>query len=643
MANILSSGAEETRAFRRQRLEYYRQRATALQQQEGAVKAALHPEVLSIVSCKRITLFDEMLRDAGVQDPSLVDDLKHGFRLTGELKPSGLFPRQFRPASLSTEDLKATAKWSKHLAAASCRRAAGDVDVARTVWAETLEQVQKKWLKGPLTWEEVDERFRGVWLASKRFGVVQGEKTRSVDDLSEFLVNSSVTETEKVILDGVDHIAATARFFMGAADSSKGTFCLPALGSGSVSGFLHSSWGAGVLGFKGRALDLKAAYKQLARHPADSWATILAVYNPDDDGVHYFEAVALPFGGKSSVTGFNRMARSLKLIMSRLFWLVNTSYYDDFCQVECDELAESAAETAEQVLGLLGWEISRGDKLKPFAKSFDILGVTISFARAAEGLVEVANRAGRIDDLCSLLEEIASQGHLCQDKLASFKGRLLFATNHVFGRCAQVCTQLISQALRAHGGADAFQEVVQAAREALRMLRKSGPRQISVWGSDPPVLIFSDGACEDEGRLVTHGAVMFDMATGCQEFYGDSVPSWLVAKWRRTGLKQLIYFAELLPVLVAKLTWRHVVRRRLCVFYLDNEAARACLIRSFSPVCDATDLLMAVASADLESHAMSWYARVPSKSNVADDASRLQFARCVHMFRRVEPVYEGIR
>ena len=567
MANILSSGVEATKIFRRQRIEYYRLRAAALQQEEEKLKSTMDPEVRSIVSSKHITLLEEMLRDAGIQDPSLVEDLKQGFRLTGELKPSGLFPRQFRPASLSTEGLKATAKWSKHLAANSCRRASGDVDVARKVWAETLEQVVRKWLKGPMTWEQVDKKFRGVWLASKRFGVVQGEKTRPVDDLSEFLVNSSVTETERVILDGVDHIAATARFFIGAADSCKGTFCLPALGSGTVTGYLRDSFRAGVRGFKGRALDLKAAYKQLARRPADSWATILAVYNPEDDGVHYFEAVALPFGGKSSVTGFDRVARSLKLIRSRLLWLVNTSYYDDFCQVECDELSESASETAEHVLGLLGWEISRGDKLKPFAKSFDILGVTISFARAAEGLVEVSNRVGRLDDLVALLDDIASQKHLCKDKLASFKGRLLFATNHVFGRCAQVCTQLIGQALRAHDGASVFQEVVKAAKEALCMLRQSGPRQVTAWGGEQPVLIFSDGACEDDGRLVTHGAVMFDLATGCQEFFGDRVPGWLVNKWRRTGLKQLIYFAELLPVLVAKLTWRHVVSRRLCFFF----------------------------------------------------------------------------
>ena len=133
MANILSSGVEATKIFRRQRIEYYRLRAAALQQEEEKLKSTMDPEVRSIVSSKHIALFEEMLRDAGIQDPALVEDLKQGFRLTGELKPSGLFPRQFRPASLSTEDLKATAKWSKHLAANSCRRAAGDVDVARKV------------------------------------------------------------------------------------------------------------------------------------------------------------------------------------------------------------------------------------------------------------------------------------------------------------------------------------------------------------------------------------------------------------------------------------------------------------------------------------------------------------------------------
>ena len=49
-------------------------------------------------------------------------------------------------------------------------------------------------------------------------------------------------------------------------------------------------------------------------------------------------------------------------------WLVSASYYDDSCQGECDDLTDSASAT-EQLLELLGWEICRGDKLKPFARA----------------------------------------------------------------------------------------------------------------------------------------------------------------------------------------------------------------------------------------------------------------------------------
>ena len=133
-----------------------------------------------------------------------------------------------------------------------------------------------------------------------------------------------------------------------------------------------------------------------------------------------------------------------------------------------------------------------------------------------------------------------------------------------------------------------------------------------------------------------------DPATGVQEFFGDRVPNHLVQRWKGQGLKQLVFFAELLPVAVAKATWAHVLRNRLCIFFLDNEAARACLIRSFTPVVNATSILMDVAVQDVASHALNWYSRVPTKSNIADDASRLEFSRYANLFRMVQPVYNSI-
>ena len=41
------------------------------------------------------------------------------------------------------------------------------------------------------------------------------EKIRAVDDFSEFLVNASVTATEKLQLFGLDEVVNTARTFLG--------------------------------------------------------------------------------------------------------------------------------------------------------------------------------------------------------------------------------------------------------------------------------------------------------------------------------------------------------------------------------------------------------------------------------------------
>ena len=82
-----------------------------------------------------------MLRDAGVEDPHLLEDMTQGFRSIGAPPPSGQFPRKLKPANLDIQ-LKATARWSKHLVESSCRKAAPDVDVAKAVWVETLEQVE---------------------------------------------------------------------------------------------------------------------------------------------------------------------------------------------------------------------------------------------------------------------------------------------------------------------------------------------------------------------------------------------------------------------------------------------------------------------------------------------------------------------
>ena len=91
----------------------------------------------------------------------------------------------------------------------------------------------------------------------------RGGKIRPVDDFSQFLINALVTCHEKIDLEGIDSICATARFFLGAS-TLEGVW----YDGGTLDGPLSKSWMNGSeKELFGRCLDLRQTYKQLAKHP----------------------------------------------------------------------------------------------------------------------------------------------------------------------------------------------------------------------------------------------------------------------------------------------------------------------------------------------------------------------------------------
>ena len=447
IAFILSNSPADVARHRAKMLGHYVQRAKDLSGAERQLHEAMDDSIKPVMASKRLLLFKEMLSDAGVNDPRLFDELCSGFKLVGDLLPSGQFKPQWKPAALGVEQLRQTAVWAQKAVVGSCRRVLEDREIAEAVWAETMEQAapDKLWVKGPFSSEDIEARHGPNWIPSKRFGVKQNGKIRPVDDFSQYLVNASVTCHEKIDLEGIDSICSTARFFMGAM-SEDFTWNLPGE-DGLSSGLLATEWhGRPARDLVGRCLDLKQAYKQLVRHPEDSWASILAVINPADEVVYYFEAVALPFGAVSSVLAFNRSARALRTILAKCFKLVVTNFFDDFCQLELSPLSSNAWSVAEAALELLGWRISMGEeKRRPFAKSFEILGAIIPLPEAGESVIKVENKPSRllqlneqVEDLKSLLGSTAPRS-----KLESLKGRMLYAAGHTYGKCTQLACQLL--------------------------------------------------------------------------------------------------------------------------------------------------------------------------------------------------------
>ncbi len=550
-----------------------------------------------------------------MDDPHLFDEVCNGFRLIGDLNASGQFQPQLKPAGLSKQQLRQTSVWAQQAVVGSCKRVLEDKEVAQSVWDETMSQASedRRWVLGPFTAREISERVGECWVPARRFGVRQGGKIRPVDDFSQFLINSTVTCHEKIDLESIDHICATARQFLGAWNSDNGSQC----------------WLSGSdFELMGRCLDLKQAYKQLVRHPDDRWVSVLAVVCPTDEEVYFFEAVALPFGAVSSVLAFNRVARSLRTILSRLFKLVVTNLFDDFCQLEVDQLQTSSWKTAEMVMELLGWDISTGDdKRRPFEKSFEILGAVISLESSPVRCVRVSNKESRISQIQGMYQELEKSlnASISRSFIESLKGRLLYAAGHTYGRCTQLACQLLHRVANIGAKVDVTPELVHCVCMAVESLVEAKPREIFPWKHEKPVLVFTDGAVENDYRDVSFGAVMVDASSGKSFVFGAAISEQLVSKWQSAGRRQVISQAELYPILVAKEMWCNHLASRSVLWFTDNESARMALVRSFSPVVDNFSLLQVNAKLDMELQSRHWYSRVPSKSNIADAASRLCF------------------
>ena len=146
-----------------------------------------------------------------------------------------------------------------------------------------------------------------------------------------------------------------------------------------------------------------------------------------------------------------------------------------------------------------------------------------------------------------------------------------------------------------------------------------------------------------KGPEITHGATLFDPESGQSLMFGDWVPDVWVQKWKAGGKKQLICQAEIFPILVSKATWRAELKHRFILWFIDNNSALSAVIRSFSPVIENYELLVLNANLDLKLQSMQWYARVPSKSNLSDSASRLDFAELeARGFLRCQPQYGSL-
>lgn len=201
-----TSGQDEVRSYRQAVFDKYDHISAELAEKEASLHNHLGPQKRMILKDKKLFLFEKLCIDAGVQDDGLIDMMIAGVKMTGRGDATGQFPAEERQRTLTDEQLTRSSRWTRRMLLGKPVNFQSE-QVRKEVWEGALQEVERGWMSGPLEEEEVRQWLGPLFVVSKRFGLVQSDKIRSIDDMSESLVNAAYEFTYRLDLPGVDGIA----------------------------------------------------------------------------------------------------------------------------------------------------------------------------------------------------------------------------------------------------------------------------------------------------------------------------------------------------------------------------------------------------------------------------------------------------
>lgn len=566
-------------------------------------------------------------------DIHLGDDFRHGFKIVGMQPFSGVFEHEVRLPSCATDSLRSNSSTSN--AAIMARvKSCGNPKVDKELWDICKEETDKGWLVGPFAdCAAASEFLHDYPHLSRRFPLIQGSKLRPIDDLTEPGTNSAFGCQDRIQFLDTDSMCAVIRLLERILCDGLDTIVLR---DGTILKLtVHREWVSSpdAKAWRGKNFDLKKAYKQLMVHPCDRWASTIATFNPENNSCSLFAQVTLPFGGSGSVLGFNRTATFLWSLGVQQLGVLWTNFYDDYPAFAPQCVAKTVQNGVELMFQILGWKLSREpDKAFDFAASFSSLGIVFNVGRIILKDSSVNNKPDRVNRVVKEFQQVLKEGSFSPALSDSLRGKVQFMEASIFGRAGKAVITLFQRHSR---GSYALSDLDSYLITWLcEWVSNVLPRSISPKFEGPPLLLFTDGACEFKGpsRILTFGALLYDPRDGALLYYGDSVIPQLELEWSESGRKQLVTEAELLPQLISRLLWPGRFRSANVLSFLDSEPSKFACIKgsSDSPCCE--DIVRSIHQVDAELMPWIWYSRVPTFSNPSDAASRLDWDLMARLF-----------
>ena len=373
---------------------------------------------------------------------------------------------------------------------------------------------------------------------------------------------------------------------------------------------------------QGSCIDLESAYKQCPVDPGDLKYAVFAVKNPADGKIEFYIARALPFGAKASVHGFNRASRAVNYLVHDYAGVTTGTHFDDFPMIAPKQLSKEMYKRMIHLITLLGWSIKKKPgSLEWPSDKFNCLGVVFEFR--TDPVIVISNTSKRIENIKRIWEEITTKQMITGLEIASLRGKMKFSTAQCYGKIGTYAFHILNK-YACEGKHRVDEDLKEAVTWWLDVVEKMPPRIIEGGKGRPPILIFSDGACEgEEKKVATHGAFVIDPEDGWVEAFGAEMCEPLQLLLTEGDLrKQVIGQAEILPMIAARIMWNSRLTKRDIIHYVDNDAARLSTIKGTSPSVGSAWMIHAFWETEVVNGTRSWISRVPTECNIGDGPSR---------------------
>ena len=507
-----------------------------------------------------LALYRELAKAADVADAKYIDEFAVGLPIVGKVALSGRWPplEGALEPEMTIEEIDARA-WElqdkiKRRVERHC-----DAEMRQTLWQNTMADTARGQCMGPFwTKAEVSQQVgTDAWIPTERFGLVQKNKTRGIDNAAKgagLELNAATAATEKLKVTSTDANVGLIRE-------------------------MHARLGRKMV--EAWVLDESDAYRQIPVAPEHRRYAVIALANPETGRAAYFVMVGHSFGLVAAVYDYNRRSAIITDILKKAFGILARNYYDDKFGFTRKGLAAQECRLVADLHWWLGADYAR--KKLQTGQDVTILGIRYDLI---EMCLEVTEQ--RKQELIEAIEESERKNLLTPAYAGKLKGRLEHVAAHLWGRFGRSFLRPLSER---QWQKSQDHQLGRALRRCLSFWRwllttRGVPRSlVNKTDGSSDVVAFTDGYYPapretSADPLPRVGWLLIDKRSG-QALTGMwSVPCELIAKWlpRKTQICMVEAFAAVLLVD----QYRHLLRNRKLILFVDADAVLAALVKGYS-------------------------------------------------------------